>query len=271
MRKLIFSAVAALAAVALAVPALAQNKGAGKYAAGIFESPANGTNFTMPGKAKGKIQIKPSKKDLDGGWTIQLNVKGIDCVAEDASEAGKCGIKGVPIGGHRLELNTFALGALAVAVGIEYQIEGGKTTFVESGKNKTGVGGGGALVSILYNTVLGIDGVRLRGPASDPFNVTTGCGVIPLPPVNTCIDGPIYAIAGILVGEDLGLPCAATSECGSNPVLVCNAPTCEIETCSADADCDQNGGGTGGTGECDCGAGACCDPLTDPGCAAICG
>ena len=274
MRNRSIVLVAALAMV-FSTAAYGQNKGAGKYSSSVMPRPGYAGDFTMPGKAKGKVQIKPSKKDGDAGWTIQLNVKGIDCplAGNDGGEAGKCGLNDVGVAGHQMELNILALGAVGAKVAVEFQIEKGKTTFVSTGKNKQGAGGAGALATVLFNTNLAIDSIRLHEPGSDPLNAMTGCGVIPLPEPNTCLDGPAWAFTGIQVGEDLLLTCSSTAECdnaGAQPALICSGMTCVTEPCAVDADCDQDGGGSGGTGECDCGAGTCCDPGTNPGCAAIC-
>lgn len=274
MSRSLVAVAAGLALVFAAQAAEAQFKGVGKYAASIVESQINPTNFSFD-KEKSKVQIKPSGKAGDGGFVIQLNAKFIDCplVGNDKGKAGKCGINGSPVTNHIMELNLFVLGALGVKVGVPYDVEKGKAAFVSTGKNKTAAGEAGALVTVLFGTSIGVDGVRLRVTGSDPFNVTTGCGVQPLPVVNTCLNGAAYGIAGFRGGSDPSLTCTTTADCdggGANPTLICQAGICTPEPCNADADCDQNGGGSGGTGQCDCGTNTCCNEATQPGCNSIC-
>lgn len=274
MRSSLIAFVAGAAVIVIGPPAEGQFKGAGKYAASIVEFQANTSDFSFD-KEKSKVQIKPSKKDGDGGFVIQLNAKFIDCpsLGNDKGKAGKCGQNGLPHINHIMELNLHVLGALAVKTGISFDVEKGKAAFSSTGKNKTVAGEAGPLVSVLYTTAIGVDGIRLRTPGSDPFDEETGCDVLPLPPVNTCTDGLIYGIAGFRAGEDLGTTCTTTAQCdnsGANPTLICVGGACEPEPCNADADCDQNGGGSGGTGQCDCGTNTCCNEATLPGCNSIC-
>lgn len=266
-------AAATLALVFSVSAAEAQFKGAGKYQSGIVEYQANGTDFSFL-QEKSKVQIKPSGKGGDGGFTIQLNAKFIDCpaVGNDGGQAGKCGEKGDPVLNHIMEMNLHVLGALAVEAGVPYDIEKGKTTFVETGKNKTSAAAAGSLVSVLFSTSIGVDGIRLHVPGSDATHPTTGCDALPLPAVNTCTDGAIYGIAGFRAGEDPDLTCTTTADCdaGGQPTLICSGGLCVVESCNNDAECDQNGGGSGGTGQCNCTTNQCCNEATTPGCDATC-
>jgi len=252
----------------------AQFKGAGKYAAGIIEQSGNSTDFSFD-KEKSKVQIKPSKKGGDGGFTIQLNAKFIDCpaVGNDGGP-GTCGVKDFPVIGHVMELNITVLGIIPAKVPLLYDIEKGKTKFQSSGKNKALAGVAGPIVSVLFKTTVAVDSIRLHVPGSDPGNVATGCDVLPLPVGDTCTDGAVYAVAGFRAGEDPDLTCATTAECdssGANPTLICSGGgLCAPEPCTADVDCDQDGGGSGGSGQCDCTTSTCCDEATQPGCSAIC-
>ncbi len=274
MLKSFLVAFAALAVVFSAASSEAQFKGAGKYAAGIVEFQANASDFSFD-KEKSKVQIKPSKKALEGGWSIQLNAKFIDCpaVGNDKGAAGKCGENGAPVTNHVMELNIHVLGVLATKVGILYEVEKGKARFSETQKNKTFASAAGPLVSVLFATSIGVDGIRLRTTGTDVLNPTTGCAVQPLPPVNTCTDGMIYGIAGFRAGEDPETTCLNTAQCdggGAQPTLICTGGLCETESCVSDADCDQNGGGSGGSGQCDCDNNQCCTDALLPGCSANC-
>ena len=273
MRSSFIAIVAGLALVASAPMAEAQFKGAGKYAAGIVEFEANTSDFSFD-KEKSKVQIKPSKKDGDGGFVIQLNAKFIDCPPNnDKGKAGKCGENTIPQQNHIMELNLHVLGALPVKTGLRYDVEKGKAAFESTGKNKTPASTAGALVSVLYTTSIGVDGIRLRTPGSDVLHPTTGCDALPLPPVNTCADGLIYGIAGFRAGEDLDTTCTTALDCeegGPQPTLICVAGACVPEPCNADSDCDQNGQGSGGSGQCNCNTNECCTESGLTGCDAIC-
>ncbi len=275
MTKRSIVAIASLALILSASSTQAQFKGAGKYQSGVVEYQTNATDFSFD-QEKSKVAIKPSGKGGDGGFTLQLNAKFIDCpaVGNDGGQAGKCGLSSTPVTNHVLEVNLHVLGSLGVKAGLLYNIEKGKTTFVEGGKNKVRAGDlGGALVSVLFSTSVGVDGIRMRETGSDVAHPTTGCAALPLPPANTCADGLIYGIAGFRAGEDPDITCATTAECeenGPQPALICTGGLCAVEPCNVDADCDQNGGGSGGTGQCNCTTDQCCDEATSPGCNAIC-
>jgi len=167
-------------------------------------------------------------------------------------------------------LDVIAVGAdLPDVVGIPFYLEKGKSRFVETGKNKQGAAGFGAIISVLFQRPLGIGYVKIKTDGSDQANPTTGCDVIPLPPGNTCTDGDLWAFAGVRLGEDSDITCADTNECdngGAAPTLICVGNLCQPEPCTIDADCDQNGSGSGGTGECGS-DGFCCDPAQDGTCA----
>jgi hypothetical protein len=197
-------------------------------------------------------------------------MKFVDCPPNNDSGAGTCG----PIGAQDplgvMSLDVIAVGAdLNNVAGLVFYLEKGKSRFLATGKNKMGAASFGAVITSVFAQPLGVGRIKVREEGSDIENVTTGCGVIPLPAVNTCTDGLLWAFAGIRVGEDLSLSCADTNECdngGAAPTLICVGGACQPEPCVADVDCDQNGSGSGGTGECG-DDGVCCDPDNDATCA----
>jgi hypothetical protein len=286
-----FVTIGLICAVALFVitgGAEAQFKGEGKYQASLIENNTFGFNPTCGGggancviagfsfpvdKEKSKVQVKPSGTDGDGGVTTKLLLSSVDCPGEllgnDLGVEGKCGPKDTPIVNHVAVLNTTAV-ATTTRVGLMFDLKQGKGIFQANGKNK--VGGAelaGPLVTVVFKQPLFVNSVEIREPGTDVAHPDTGCGVIPLPLVDTCSNGTMYARTGIRVGEDVTLSCATTADCddgGANPTLICIGIACQAEPCTVDADCDQNGGGSGGTDECGSG-GTCCNPATDPTCA----
>jgi hypothetical protein len=275
-----FLAVTAIAGglVIAAQTAQAQGfKGVGKYAAAIIENnfPGNPTcagNCNTAGYSfaseKSKVQIKPSGTDGDGGIITQLGLKFVNCPGEEGNDGGApgaCGPQGSPATNHVFVLESNFAGIVTRA-GVMYDIEKGKGAFQATGKNKVGGAAiAGPLVTAVFQRPLGIGQIQLKTPGSNVSHPTTGCGAIPLPPVNTCSDGQIYGVAGIRVGEDQALSCVNSAECADTQI--CSIGACTAETCTLDADCDQNGGGNGGTGECGS-DGQCCDPVIEAGCAA---
>lgn len=249
-------------------------KGVGKYSSSIVENsfPINPTNFSFTAE-KSKVAVKPSGKNGDGGIVTQLNMKFVDCAADPQGNdggAGTCGPKGTQMPEGVMQLDVIALGAdLPGVAGIPFYLEKGKSRFVATGKNKQGGAAFGATITVLFQQPLGIGAIKIRTAGSDMTNPTTGCGIIPLPPLNTCTDGALWAFAGVRVGEDQDLSCTTTIECdngGAAPTLICQAGACVPEPCTMDGDCDQNGSGSGGSGECGS-DGFCCDPDQDLTCA----
>jgi len=217
-------------------------------------------------KPGSKIVVKPSFKPGDGGVTMQLIMKNIDCPApagpgNDGDKPGKCGVKGSPVTGHVMGVDARALGTDLgyETAGILYRIEKGTAVFEATGKNKTGGGFFGAVSTLVFNKALGFNTFQFHTAASDPES----CENVPLIPGNDCTDGDVYAISGITFGNDDTLKCTSDSDCPKT--AICHVlGTCVPEDCAIDADCDE-GGGVGGTGQ--CGGETCCDPATDPTCA----
>lgn len=228
-----------------------------KYQSTIVEEDPNGTGFSFT-QGGSKVSFKPSTKAGDGGVVTQLNAKFIDCPPNnDGGAAGKCGVKDAEICNHVLNLSVHAVGLdIPNAAGIRYCIEKGKTFFPSTGKNKTGGGELGAVVTLIYNQPLGFGLIKLQTPGSDP----SSCATAPAPA--TCTDGDVYGFAGIVVGSDSGVTCMADGDCPDT--ATCEAGVCTAEPCAVDADCDEGGGV--GTGECG-DNGTCCDPAFDPTCA----
>jgi hypothetical protein len=243
-----------------------------KYQASIVGEPSNATPYTLL-KPGSKIKISPSTKPGDGGIVFQLLLKNVDCptIGNDKNKPGKCGVKDAPpespVNNHILEIGVRALGndvpapgnpLLVAAAGIPFRLEKGKAVFQATGKNKIGGAAFGALSSLIFDQPMGIGLIKLRTPGSN----LADCGTAPLLEGNGCNDGDVYAVAGITVGNDPGLTCGSSAECGAT--AVCTGGKCTPEACTVDADCNE-GGGSGGTGQCGSN-GTCCDPTIDVSC-----
>lgn len=218
----------------------------GAYAAGYQ---CDITNNTPAGTAtntvgKGQIKIAPSKKKGDGGSTVQLNVKGVSC-------GSKCSNNVIDVGVRALGTD------VPDAVGILFNVTGGKTVFA-NGKNKESLGGQfGALTSVVFNNSLGIGLVKLLEPPSDP----TACSQVPLATGNHCTDGAVYAVAGFLVPTDPSLLCTTDNDCGTVTLTEVCDPTshlCVVQQCASDSDCRS--------GMCNINMGSCCQTGVGAGC-----
>ncbi len=259
-KVLLVGLVLAVGALFLASPVQAKDK----YQCSVIEVATNPTNFTwVAGTNKSKMKISPSYKDGDGGMVMQLGLKALDCPLDpkgnDGGEAGKCGPKDDPVLNHVLALSVNAVGLDLVDVaGVLYDVEGGKAKFVGTGKNKIGGTLFGAMVGMIFNTPMGIGQIKLHEAGSNPL----ACETAPLPPGSPCLDGGVYAMTGINVGDDATLSCDDNTDCALQQI--CFGGLCITEPCAADVDCDQNGTGNGGTGQ--CGPEGCCDPAIDPLC-----
>jgi hypothetical protein len=200
--------------------------------------------YNLPTDKFGKFAVKESNAAGGGGIVLQLKVKGVDCPEVDVGgDPDKCNDTA-----HVLELNTDFNG-LVTAVGILYDLDGGKSAFQASGKNKvTGAEVFGALAGAIQGQPLGIGFVRARGPGSNPAD----CLSAPLLPGNGCNDGERYGIGGVM---------------SNNVTQDCSAGLCVSETCTQDSDCDEFTG-PGSTVACNEVEGTCClDTLdTDPNC-----
>jgi hypothetical protein len=179
-----------------------------QYQATIVADDTNTTDFTIA-KPGSKIIIKPSSKPGDGGVLLQMVLKNVDCPAagNDGGKANKCGSKGAaddaPTRKHVMDIGARALGLDAPeSAGVTYRLEKGAAVFEASGKNTvTSTQAFDVLGAAIRGHALGIGVVKLHARGSDPDNKTTGCGVVPLPIGNTCIDGGVYGMAGINVPQ----------------------------------------------------------------------
>jgi len=212
-----------LSAVTFGVPVLVGTASAGDlYQSTIVEAPAasgdavpvNTSDFHLlkPGNL---MKVTPSKNPGEA-VTMQLVLKNVDCVAEgnDGAKAGKCGVAAhnpnpaVPVHAvldmsvHQYILFAISGNAdLMHVAGVPISFSKGVATIDASGKNKaTGSAVFGALVGAFTNQKAGFHVTLVRTKGSDPANVTTGCGVTPLPPGNTCLDGTEFGLTGITTG-----------------------------------------------------------------------
>jgi len=193
-----------VAAVA-AVPRGAVQAG-DQYQVTVVADDTNSTAFTIA-KPGSKVVIKPSSKAGDGGVTVQLLLKSVDCpsVGNDGGKANSCGSKGAGADAltrkHVLNLGARALGVdTDNSAGVTYRLEKGAAVFEASGKNTVSATQAfGALAGAILHHALGVGLVKLQERGSDPDNATTGCSVVPLPVDNTCTDGGVYGMAGIAV------------------------------------------------------------------------
>ncbi len=219
--------VAALVAAGVALP-LATAHAGDKYISTIVNevNPPNTSDFvlTKPGNA---FSVAPNPKTVGSGVVAQLTLKNVSCPAEgnDSGKIGKCGVaippakcKGnnVPVGDTCctgvamgtcaptpavMVLSSHFAGVEALNVtGVPISFKGGQATFVLTGKNKIDGSVFGALVAAILGKPIGFDVTKFQTNGSDVNNLTTGCGVVPLPPagpLNTCSDGIPFAFTGI--------------------------------------------------------------------------
>lgn len=247
--------------------------GGDKYQSTVVESSPNVTGFSIAGPGS-KVLIKPSSNAGRGGVQIKLGLKNVDCPPNnDQGIPGRCGVSGNPITNHVLDISVNVAGTdFSGIAGAEYQLERGRAVFMATGKNSIGGDAFGALTSIIFGEPLGVGQLKMRLPGSecdpagtfvdvDSDGLCDRCEVVPLAPGNTCLDGPAYALTGVVFGTDPGLVCTTNLDCGVS--AECIGGFCIPEACTGDNDCDQAGGdGTGGgSGQC---AGppqnTCCDP-----------
>lgn len=205
-------------------------------------SPAPTTTLTKPDGAD-KITIAPSKKKGDGGSTVQLVTKDINC-------GGNCN-------NNVIDLGVRALGNdIPSTAGILFNVSGGKAAFPSNGKNKVALGTlFGAIGQLVFNQSLGIGLVKLRQPGSN----TGDCSTVPLAPGNGCTDGPVYAVCGFKVPVDPSAVCTSDQDC-KLITSICDSTShlCTTQTCAGDGDCNS--------GHCNINAGTCCSPNVGTGC-----
>jgi hypothetical protein len=223
--KRIWMTAVGVLAVASAGPATAATKVQGNLVA--VADGADVYNIPKPGK----FAFKESKAALGGGMTIQLNLKNISCPAAKCDSLDNV-----------LELTAaFGGGGFETKTGILFNVVGGKAVFPQTGKNKlTGADVFGVIASVTQGQTLGLGTVRIHATASVPGS----CATPVLLPGNTCADGEVYAISGVVPSDEPGTgpPCAMDSECDAVlPVLVCTASACVIEDCTQDSDCHLDG------------------------------
>lgn len=255
-----------LVAAALALlPARTAHAGFQYQSTIVAENAAsNTTDFKLTKPGTGKVVIKPSTKAGGGGSTIQLVLKGVDCVNEgnDASKTGKCGNSGSGgVTDHVMELGVRALGTefpgsiealpdSASVAGIKFKYVKGTALFQATGKNVISGAVFGAGTTVIFNQPLGIGLIRLRTPGSVP----TDCDSAPSGP--GCSDGIVYAFTGIQMGSDSSLHCSGDTSCSITQT--CQSGSCATQTCSSGGDCRSGHCGTGSN------AGNCCDPALTP-------
>lgn len=208
-------------------------------------TPAATTTLTKPDGVD-KLTIAPSKKKGDGGSTIQLVTKDINC--------------GSNCNNNVIDLSVRALGNdIPSTAGILFNVSGGKAAFPSNGKNKVALGTlFGSIGQLVFNQSLGIGLVKLREPASDP----TACSAVPLAAGNKCTDGTVYAVCGFKVPVDPGATCSIDADC-KLITAVCDTTItphlCKTQTCvSSDSECNS--------GHCNINAGTCCSPDIGTGC-----
>jgi len=244
-----------------------------KYISTIVEASPNPTGFSIVGPGS-KIVIKPSMKEGRGGIEIKLNLKNVDCPpANDEGLTGRCGVRGSPVTHHVLDISvTVGQLSLTSVAGVELRVERGRAVFMKTGKSKIGGDAFGVLGSLIFDEPLGIGALKIRTPGSecdpagtfvdaDGNGLCDPCEVVPLAPGNTCLDGQVYALAGIEFGNDPGVICTTNVDCGLTGE--CIGGICVPEPCSGDNDCDQSGGDGSGGGSGQCAGppqGTCCDP-----------
>lgn len=185
----------------------------GKVSKGVFTVGSNGS----------KVTIKPSTKDGDGGLTIQLTLKNVDCASysgvddptgNNKGTPGKCGLVKVkttpalPARNHVMSMSVNFIGLEWPDVaGILFQIDNGVATFEATGKNK--IGGAalfGSLVNAVFNNPLGLGIIKFH----DAYRVCTSR--------MSCLTASQCATGQTCVGgacEPLGAACSTFSDCPS--------------------------------------------------------
>ncbi len=215
--------VAALVAAGVALP-LATAHAGDKYSSTIVQevNPPNTSDFALL-KGGNALSVAPNPKTVGSGIVSQLVLKNVDCPLEgdDQGKAGKCGIKQdptkckaagspqacctglgtgptcAPTPAVMVMSTHFAGTDILNVVGIPISFKGGQASFVATGKNKIDGSVFGALVAAILGKPIGFDVTKFQTNGSDIANATTGCGVVPLPAVNTCADGIPFAFTGI--------------------------------------------------------------------------
>ncbi|HVO26874.1 MAG TPA: hypothetical protein VMW56_24960 [Candidatus Margulisiibacteriota bacterium] len=206
----------------------------GKVSKGVFTVGSNGS----------KIVIKPSTKAGDGGMTIQLTLKNVDCATysgvddpagNNKGTPGKCGLvktkttPAMPARNHVLRVGANFQGQdFPDAAGILFQIENGVATFTQNGKNK--VGGAalfGSLVGATFNSPLGLSIIKFQ----DAYRVCSsrpGCSASqPCAAGQPCIGGAC---------EPLGDECSTSNDC-LNPQMCYGGHCVAGVLCASDSDC----------------------------------
>ncbi len=182
-------------------------------------------------KPGNQITIAPAKPKLGPppsapGLVMQLILKNVDCPAEgnDSNKTGKCGIAQDPAkckmaGSPQPCCTGLGTGpgcspvdaALALSVhfggvdifnvtGVPIEFVKGQAVFQATEKNKIDGSVFGGLVVAILGQPIGFHVLTVKTEGTDPTNLTTGCGVVPLPMVNTCLDGIPFAFTGIIAG-----------------------------------------------------------------------
>lgn len=220
------------------------------------------------------VTIVPSTKPGDGGSKITLNMKNVTC----NGLTSLCNRSN-----NVLELWSRALGTdtpspsnatIVSAAGVVYNLVNGQALFAAGGKNT--VAGGpafGPLVSSIFTHSLGIGLIKLHDTASDP----AACAFPPLVDAvgafnknhngKGCIDGEVYAVAGLPVPVDVNNLCHSNTDCPSTTQYCLgldSAPTvtiCQTGKCTDDTACPKSG-------TCNINAGTCCDEAAGVSCTA---
>jgi hypothetical protein len=203
----------------------------GTVSKGVFTARSNGS----------KVVIKPSTKDSDGGLTIQLTLKNVDCASysgvddptgNNKGTPAKCGVVGsktvpaMPVRDHVMSMSVNYVGIdLPDVAGILIRIQNGVATFEANGKNK--IGGAalfGSLVAAVFNNPLGFGVIRFQ----DAHRVCTsrvGCL-----DTGQCGSGETCAGGACL---PLGDPCSTSNDCLTG--------ACFNEHCVAGVLCNSDG------------------------------
>ncbi len=222
---------ALLVAAGVALP-LATAHAADKYSCTLVQevNPPNTSDFALlkPGNQITIAPVKPKVVPLPSapGLVTQLILKNVDCPAEgnDSGKAGKCGIAldptkckaagspqpcctGLGTGPTCSKVDAvlamsvhFAGADIFNVAGVPIEFSKGQAVFQATEKNKIDGSVFGALVTAILGQPMGFHVLTIKTEGSDPTNLTTGCGVVPLPMVNTCLDGIPFAFTGITVG-----------------------------------------------------------------------
>jgi hypothetical protein len=206
----------------------------GKVSKGVFTVQSNGS----------KVVIKPSTKNGDGGLTIQLILKNVDCATysgvddptgNDKGKPAKCGLVGsrsvpdMPARDQVMSIGVnFAGQDLPDVAGILFQIRNGVATFEATGKNK--VGGAalfGSLVTLSFGSPMGFGLIKFH----DAYRVCTSrvscLTSSQCPTGQDCIGGACVP---------LGAACTADSDCPTG--RGCFKGSCVAGVlCSTNSDC----------------------------------